>query len=399
VLKKLFDALSSYWLACLILLGLMWLTIVGTLSQKDIGLYQSQVRYFDSLLVLHHVAGPWHVLGRDISLQVPFPGGQTLLILLAINLLCGGFVRFRYRWSRIGITITHVGIVMMLFAGLVKFRWGHEGSLLLYEGQQSDEYVSDRHWEIAILEPLGAGKWKEHSIPDAHFLGLTGEGGATFTSDALPFELSISRVMPNCDPVAAGPFARPEVPVVDGVFLRERALHAQQEANVVGAYASVQHKAGRGREEAVLWGDARAPWVVEDGGKRYGIDLRRKRHRMPYVVRLDDFVRELHPRTDMAASFESFVTKIENGSEQKVHIEMNKPMRDQGLILFQTNWGPQDRPPADGRYYSVLTVVDNPSDQGPLVSLIVITLGLLVHFGLKLIGYLDAEARAREALV
>jgi hypothetical protein len=47
--------------------------------------------------------------------------------------------------------------------------------------------------------------------------------------------------------------------------------------------------------------------------------------------------------------------------------------------------------------FSVFAVVRNPSDQVPLYACIVIGMGLLIHFGRKLVFYLKAEARKRAA--
>lgn len=390
---KIFAALSSYWLAIACLLGLFWLTLVGTISQRegDLGLYASQVKYFESWLVLHQVAGPWSLGDREFALLVPFPGGQTLMLLLGINLICGGFIRFRYSWKRIGVTITHVGILMMLAAGFVKYRWGDEGALRLWEGETGDEYVSYHEWEIAISERLPEGKVKEHLIPGERFMRLGKQRTATFTSPELPFEVTVSRVLQNARAVAAGRFANPDNPVVDGVFLQELTASASNEVNMLGLYATFVGKTERTREEAILTGDAFVPYVLELGGKAFGVDLRKKRYRMPFAVRLDRFVHELHPRTMQDKSFESYVTQVMGGTERKVHIEMNSPLRHDGLVLFQSGWGPQDTEGSGGRYYSVFAVVRNPSDQWPLISCLVITLGLLVHFGMKLGRYVARE--------
>ena len=205
-----------------------------------------------------------------------------------------------------------------------------------------------------------------------------------------------ARVMPNCRAIAVGAFGNPPNPVVDGVFLQELKANPEGEANILGLYATLVGKKESMRAEAILTGDAFAPFVTECAGKTWGVDLRKKRYKMPFAIRLDRFVHELHPRTMQARSFESFVTQVTNSKgsgsvERQVHIYMNQPLRHEGLVLFQSGWGPQESEPANGRYYSVFAVVRNPSDQWPLWSCVVIALGLLVHFGYKLILYIEAE--------
>ena len=73
---------------------------------------------------------------------------------------------------------------------------------------------------------------------------------------------------------------------------------------------------------------------------------------------------------------------------------MNEPLRQDDMVLFQTNWGPQT-PGPHPRMYSVFTVVDNPSDKWPEYSLWIITFGMLVTFGRKLRSFLRAQAKKR----
>ena len=111
------------------------------------------------------------------------------------------------------------------------------------------------------------------------------------------------------------------------------------------------------------------------------------------MERVDDFRRELHAGTTMAASFESDVTKIEDGAEEKIRIWMNHPLRRRGFTFFQASWGtgPNDR------LFTVFEVVRNPADQGPLVACIIIGIGMLIQFLQKLAGYMRTEAKRRTA--
>ncbi len=94
----------------------------------------------------------------------------------------------------------------------------------------------------------------------------------------------------------------------------------------------------------------------------------------------------------MARAYSSEVTRIESdGTEHRKLIEMNAPMREEGLIIYQASFGPQNGEP--GPPYSVLAVSVNPSDRIPWVSVIIITVGLLWTFLAKLIGFLRKETR------
>lgn len=172
-------------------------------------------------------------------------------------------------------------------------------------------------------------------------------------------------------------------------------LENEAERNVAGAYATVLPREGEARR-GILWGFSLAPWMVQVGGKDYAIDLRHTRTEVPFTVRLDKFIRELHPRTGMAANFESEITKIEGGVSRQVNIRMNEPLRHQGYTFFQASWGPENAGPND-RLYSVFSVVRNPADHWPMYSCFVIAAGLLIHFLQRLLFYLRAENRRRTA--
>ena len=49
------------------------------------------------------------------------------------------------------------------------------------------------------------------------------------------------------------------------------------------------------------------------------------------------------------------------------------------------------------RWSSVLAVVKNPADSIPWISIYIIMLGLLAHFGMTLVKWILRESRRREA--
>ena len=73
-------------------------------------------------------------------------------------------------------------------------------------------------------------------------------------------------------------------------------------------------------------------------------------------------------------------------------IEMNRPLRDQGLVLYQASWGPANARPGTP-LFSTLSVVRNPADQWPTWACLVIFLGLVIHFGRRLWIYVRRETR------
>lgn len=375
----LLSVFSSLGLSCVLLILLALLTWLGTLEQVEYGLFEVQKKYFESFFLIHH-AGP---------IPIPLPGANLVLCVLFANLLVGGILRLRRRVATAGILVTHFGIAFMLLAGFIKMYHSNDGHVTLFEGESANYFQSYFRWELVVLEELQDGRVREHIVPQEDFADATGAKPVRLTSSELPFELEVRHFMRNCEPMPKGPMFEVEVPVVDGVFLQPQRPMQEAEANVAGAYVGAVEESGA-RHEGALWGLQRYPLTVHAGGRTFGLDLRKERYPLPFTVVLDDFTKEDHPRLDMPKAFSSDVTVVERGSSRPVKISMNEPLRDRGYVLYQASWGPSTARPGDP-LFSTLSVVRNPADQFPLYACIVIGLGLLFHFILKLVRYILRE--------
>jgi hypothetical protein len=378
------EFLSSYGLAAVLFLFLFLLTYLGTIEQAEHGLYLTQKKYFESVYLLHNV-GP---------ISVPLPGVYLLLIMLFVNVLLGGVLRLRRGVSQIGILIAHCGMLVLLIGGFVTFKYSFNGHMTLFEGQRSNAVRSYHDWELVIRGAAPNSQGKEYVIPGQDFVSAEGERLARFTSTEMPFDLTISNFAPNAEPRLEAPLFPADYPVVDGVYLEPLPQEKQNERNVAGAYVTLSDKSSGDGQTMVIWGLQREPARFTFGEQPWSVDLRRKEWSIPFTISLNKFTRELYPGTRMPKAFESEVTKIEEGSQQRVKIAMNQPLRHEGFTFYQASWGPQDAGPNDP-LFSTFAVVKNPADKFPLYSCIIITLGMLVHFSFKLRKFLRAEQRRR----
>lgn len=372
---KFFRFCSSYGVSVVLLFFLLLLTFFGTLEQVNLGLHEVQKKYFESFFLVHHIG----------SLPVPLPGAYLVMALLFVNLTCGGILRARKDWRRPGMIIAHAGMLLMLVAGAWTYHFSTSGHLTLYEGGKSNEFVSYYTWELSIGEP---GTGEELVIPGTDFKHLTDDAEGEFkATGVLPFKLYLSGYEPNAQPLRGSTDPR----AADGIGIRGLPLAKEAERNMAAVYARIEREDGSG-ETGVLWGQARAPWTVDAGGKQWAIDLRKQRWQLPFTIELDKFHRDLHPGTAMAANFSSDVTKTQDGIEETVEIKMNEPLRHRPYTLFQSGWGPPDAGPND-RLYSTFSVVKNEADQWPLYSCIVVTVGLLIHFLQRLVVHVRQQNR------
>jgi hypothetical protein len=379
MIRRLIALFSSLGLAALLLVYLLVLTFLGTLEQQEIGLYEAQRKYFDS----------WFV-------RFPWPGGQFAMAMLAVNLIVGGVIRLRWRWSRAGILITHFGILLLLAAGWVKLAMSSDGFLKLEEGERSDRFTSYYEWELAVGVRAADGSSRELVWDGDELAGRRGDAVVTLAAAELPFTLEVARFARNAMPRQHAPqmhgAARAAAPIVDGFWLEPLPLHEIAETNVAGCYARLRWRDGREPADTILYGgEGLRPWTQFDGDAEYQIQLRRRTWQLPFVIQLEDFEMDWHPGTDKPRFFRSDVVKIDGDDVRPVRIQMNEPLRDRGYVFFQSNWGPQDGRP--GRPYSVFSVVRNPSDKWPEIACWILAIGMLIHFFGKLVGHVLRESR------
>ena len=388
LLNLLFNGLASYALSVTVMIFMFLIILFGTLYQVDNGLYAAQQKYFDSIYVLHQ----WK------ALTIPLPGAYLLMVILAINLLCGGFIRIRKNKYTIGILIVHFGIAFMLVSCAMTFHWADRGHMRLnapyggQPGQTSDEFVSYVDWSIEIAK--GDGTKTMHIIPEEKFEDLVNGKTRTFHNDALPFEVVVSDYSINTFISPQRPFMPDNARVIDGYFLDIMPPELQAERNLPGLHVSMKDTASGEISEGILWSMSNQPLTVNAGGEPWTLGLVRKRWNAPFTVTLDEFIHDKHAGSSMARSYESYITKTEGDSQDVVRIWMNHPLRYKGYTFFQESFGPPDAKEGD-QMYSQFSVVRNPGDQGPLYACIIIGIGMLIHFIQKLMAYMRIEAKRR----
>ena len=408
-----------------VLLGLLaLLTWLGTLAQIDDGLWKTQKEYFESWgLIARLELGLWgyplfpDANGKGFVVSIPLPGAYPVMGLLFVNLLVGGMLRLKWQLRRAGVLIVHIGIALLLLAGFVKMEYSYSGSLALYEPSsppagprvtESSTFVSFHDHELAVLIDKG-DTVVERTVPESQLRGAGG-GRVTVTGDDLPFRVEVHHWVVNGMALPKGPMVRSPLPVLDdgdggaGIVLVPRPVHKERAANQAGCYVTIVTDDGQRIETMLLSApgrvpsdERRLPFAFEVGGQRYGLDLRRVHYDLPFAVRLREFQKRDHPGTMTPADFRSHVTVLEDGGEREAQIFMNHPLRKDGFVLYQTNWGPQHngRPAGGPPFYSVFEVSENPSDQWPAYACYVIAFGLSLHFLAKLWRFLMSSTREK----
>jgi hypothetical protein len=350
---------------------LMVLTIWGTLYQVDYGLYQAQHRFFQS----------WYFLAGGFF---PFPGAQLVMAVLFANLLAAVVLLAIRGRMRMGLLLTHGGLLLMLAAGAVTFYLGDESHLTLFEGEGANVSQSYNAWELAVSSEASASG-REITAVDARALPVG--AGISFPTGA--FEIQAEDYLPNSSASrrgAAGDGESQEYQNGAGVAEVSPLPRSKEPGQELPALKLVVMRQGREHARLLLWGGDRAPTRVTVGDEVYAFELRRRRTPLPATIQLADFRKELHPGSGIARSYSSqVVVRPEQGPERKVLISMNKPLRLQNFTFYQSSYNTLP----DGREASTLAVVKNYGRTMPYIATGVTVLGMTLHF----LGRLALRAR------
>ena len=84
---------------------------------------------------------------------------------------------------------------------------------------------------------------------------------------------------------------------------------------------------------------------------------------------------------------QSNIKKDNESTVSKHRIYMNHPLRFEGLTFYQASY-------AENNTVSILQVVKNPGWLLPYISCLIMSIGLILHFGIKLYQYIKKVGNA-----
>jgi hypothetical protein len=391
MMDRILSLIGSYHIAVVVFLLMILLTLLGTFSQKTLGLYQSLNIYFTSWVVPRE---HW-LLGF-----IPLPGMALLLAVMFVNLLAGGVIRIRKNWRTVGNVIAHLSMLGLIAAGAVSLYYKQEGHMRIFEGESSNRVQAFQDWVLEVREAGGADS-RIYMIQETSFRTDSPAETTTFHRTGWPFELKVSGYQKNATITTTGdPGVLAGSRNIDGYTLRPLPVNPQHEANMAGVFLDAVDLSGKTVGSTLLAQVIRsgeivtradAPFSFTVGDRQFSVNLTRETWEVPFSLKLDDFKAEYYPGTRKAKEYESHVTMTNaEGKDTKFRIWMNNPLRDSGYVAYQTSF--DDQSPPGQEKYSVLTVVKNPSDQWPLYSMIVATVGLLITFLTKLARFIRRTA-------
>ena len=340
---------------------MMVLVVLGTLAQKDMGLFAAQKKYFSSWITWF-----WFI---------PMPGGRLTLVIILINLFFFFFKKSIWKVRKLGIVILHLGGIFLLVGGGLTAMFSSEGNMIIEEGSQSN-FVEDYHYmELAVINTT-ANDYDEYTVFDQPLLNRD----KILTHENLNFEIEILNYLENCEPIRrTSPAGIQHKGMLKNFMFNGLKPEKEDNWNRPGIIYKVSNS---GTNADGMYGNflgQPVPQTFNVQGTEYTLELRRMRRYLPFSIELLDFKKILHPGTDIPKSYSSDINLIENGTSRNILIQMNEPLRHYEYTFFQSSFieGPD-------RDSTVLAVVKNYGRLFPYISSIIMCIGLLFHLFQKL---------------
>ena len=371
------------------------------------GLYEVQKRYYDAEAWYVIPDLPFLYLPENLPLIggqrliIPLPGAYVVSAVLFINLFLGGLIRIRKGWKYSGVIIAHFSMVSLLVAGFVAHHYSKEGIMFVLQGEKSDFARSYTEYTIEIFEIREGVMGKPYVVPAEPLNVMDPDDKMMVELPELPFDIEVTGWLENCQISSAKSGDEGEI---DGFRLTEYdPIDQQQEENSAGCYVRILPKQGEANLTQLILGggfdnpqDQRANAFIPNSetstvtvnGRVYGLRMIREMWKMPFRVLLDESIGKYYPGTTRPSFFQSKITRIADDGEKKFTIRMNEPMRYGGYTLYQARWSGETDVPQSG-----FAIVKNPSDQWPKWSLYISILGLTLHFGMKLFGFIGRKEK------
>jgi hypothetical protein len=267
--------------------------------------------------------------------------------------------------------------------------------MTIEEGKSSNFIEDNQHYELAIVDTSGSDTNQVVVIPATML-----KKGGTISDPRLPVDIEVAKFMVNSDLLDNPPTNNPitkglgllwgveEKPEVSGV-------DPKQPIDVPSAYLHLRDKSGT---DLGVWLASLSFYLMnktqtlEIDGKSYELSLRFKRTYKPYTIYLSKFTHDKYVGTPTPKDFRAHIRLVdpETDTNRKTEIYMNSPMRYRGETFYQSSF----LDPESGKRGTILQVVHNPGWLMPYMSCALVSVGMLVHFGIHLFGFLTRRSKA-----
>jgi hypothetical protein len=388
------NAVASLRLTVVLFVFAFALVFLGTLAQVDAGNWTVVKQYFRSFFVWV----PYLTLVRfgqvflyfpkdmDVPGSFLFPGGRLLGCLLMANLLAAHATRFKFIWKRSGVLILHAGLIIMMLSEVSTSLFAVEGNMTIVASGSSNYVEVHNTVELAFVTPADSKTDDIVVVPEAML-----RKGGRISSDELPVDVEVVRYLANSK-LSKEPPPRDRNTATAGFGLESEAIEqkegsgveTEQKIDTPSAYVTLYSKQD-GKSLGTYLVSLRLkdqPILIDS--KPYEISLRFKRAYKPYTIYLKEFHHDVYIGTDKPKNYSSVIQVIDPSRQEdrEVTISMNNPLWYGGETFYQQGF-------LEGDTGTILQVVRNPSWFLPYLSCAMVAAGMLVHFGIYLLNFLN----------
>ena len=392
-MKQLWHLITSLKLTVVCLSFSMLIVFVGTLAQVEQGLYLVQDRYFKSLFVF------WGPEGSDWQIPI-MPGGYLVGILLMINLIAAFMAKFKWTRKKIGICISHLGIILLLLGQLATDLLSRESAMEIKEGATSSHSSDFRINELVIIDQGNPAKDKVYALAESL---VQSKQGAIINNPSLPFQLKIEAFWPNVSLTGTLEDSQGQLKADHADYQRVEAKTGFSNVYLkpMPPQTSMDSRDTRAAIIEVMdGGTSVGKWFVATildpqtwtyQGREYSIGMRAKRYYEDFSMTLLKATHENYTGTNEPRNFASRVQlrNRQTGEDREVLIYMNHPLRYQGLTFYQYQMTAGEMVQRQGLDpSSTFQVVKNPTWVSPYLACVMVGLGLTIQFMIHLVGFL-----------
>jgi ABC-type transport system involved in cytochrome c biogenesis permease subunit len=330
--------------------------------------------------------------------------------LAGLVLLAGCVMVFR---KRAGVVLLHAGVGLMMLSQVPD-----EAQMVIEEGETVNHVQDIRESEMAVVDP-SRGPAGTHTVISEKLLKSRYESGDVIAHPDLPFDVKVvkfyhhsamRRVQPDDDnPATAGAGLSSIVDEQPG------STGTDSNVDIRSCYVELLEKQGGKSLGTYLVTAFLKPQPVTVDGKTYDISMRFKREYKPYTITLIDVVKEDYVGTTTPKDYSSFIRLQDptRNEDREIRIWMNNPLLYAGDTFYQSGYNRRmmtqfdpasgmERPvletdPVTGERKpkfietTTLQVVKNEGWMIPYVSCMIVATGMLAHFLIVLVRFLNRQ--------
>ncbi len=323
--------------------------------------------------------------------------------------------------KRSGVVLLHVGIAMLMAHEFYVGVTNVEANMAIEEGETVNYAIDTRQSELAIIDRSDAEMDHVTVIPEPLLrqaaAAPAGADERVIRHADLPVDVRVLDYFTNANIAVSTPEATNTGTLGAGISLEATELDkvsgVKSEINIPAAYVELLDKEDGASLGTLLVSNYFDPYLtsrippfrlaqlpglplatggeqqVQVDGKPVAVAMRFERVYKPYEVTLLDFEHQKFMGTGIAKGYSSEIKLVDHEMDTELVTKtwMNNPLRYRGETFYQSGYNELT---GTG---TVLQVVKNKSWMLPYIGCAVVAVGMLVHFNLTLLRFLNRRLR------